>query len=189
MKPSANLVINVAAWYLHLDQEFVYVGDEGIVEPSGKSRRKGIDVMTRYQISDHLYFNANLNMTDARLIGNAKGEDYIPLAPLLTSTGGLYYKRKEGFNGGLSYRFIGDRPANEDNTIKARGYFIADGVVNYTKSRYEIGMMVENIFNSTWNEAQFATESRLKDEPMPVNELHYTPGTPFFLKVKFAVFF
>ena len=36
-KPSAKVWINTALWYLFLQQEFVYVGDEGIVEPSGKT--------------------------------------------------------------------------------------------------------------------------------------------------------
>ena len=58
-----------------------------------------------------------------------------------------------------------------------------------TKPKYEIGFSVENIFNIKWNEAQFASESRLKNEPFPVTELNYTPGLPFFIKVKFAVFF
>ena len=48
---------------------------------------------------------------------------------------------------------------------------------------------MENVFNVKWNEAQFATESRLKNEINPVTELHFTPGTPFFIKAKLAVFF
>ena len=44
------------------------------------------------------------------------------------------------------------------------------------------GIAVENLFNSAWNETQFATESRLKNETQSVEEIHFTPGTPFFLK-------
>ena len=80
------------------------------------------------------------------------------------------------------------RPANEDNTITAKGYFIVDGSINYTKKRYEIGLAVENVLNATWNEAQFATESRLKSETNPTTELNFTPGTPFFARLKLAVF-
>jgi hypothetical protein len=36
--------------------------------------------------------------------------------------------------------------------------------------------------NSEWNETQFATESRLPDEAVPAEEIHFIPGTPFFLK-------
>ena len=46
----------------------------------------------------------------------------IPLAPTFTSVGGIY-KSVQGFNGGISYRYIKDRPANEDNSIVAKGYF------------------------------------------------------------------
>jgi hypothetical protein len=30
-----------ALWYLYLQQEFVYVGDAGIIEPSGKTKTHG----------------------------------------------------------------------------------------------------------------------------------------------------
>ena len=189
IKPTPKLLLNVAAWYLYLDQEFVYVGDDGNIEPSGKTRREGIDVIARYQLTNHIFANLNLNLTKPRAIGEPKGQNYIPLAPTASSTGGIFYKVKNGFNGSLSYRYIKSRPANEDNSIVAKGYFVADASLNYTQRKYEIGMAIENIFNTKWNEAQFATESRLRNEPSPVTELNFTPGTPFFARLKFAVFF
>ncbi len=71
----------------------------------------------------------------------------------------------------------------------AKGYFLLDASVNYTKPKYEMGLSVENMLNVKWNEAQFATESRLQNEPNTVTELNFTPGTPFFAKLKLAVFF
>ena len=189
IKPAKNLLINIAAWNLYLQQEFVYVGDAGIVEASGKSKRQGLDIIARYQVSKNIFANTNINFTKPRAIGSAKGEDYIPLAPTATSTGGLFYKKLSGFNGGMSYRYIKNRPANEDNSIIAKGYFLLDASFNYTKPKYEIGLSFENIFNVKWNEAQFATESRLKNETDSVTELHFTPGTPVFAKLKLAVFF
>ncbi len=189
VKPSENILINIAAWYLYLDQEFVYVGDAGVVEPSGKSRRQGIDITSRFQFTKNIFANANFNFTKPRAVDEPTGADYIPLAPTFTSVGGLYYKAQKGFNGGINYRYIKNRPANEDNSIVAKGYFLLDATVNYTRPTYEIGLAFENIFNRKWNEAQFATESRLMNEPAPVNELHYTPGTPFFARVKLVFFF
>ncbi|MEP7252725.1 MAG: TonB-dependent receptor, partial [Ginsengibacter sp.] len=171
--------------------EFVYVGDDGNIEPSGKTRREGIDIIARYQFTNNLFGNVNVNFTKPRAIGEAKGQNYIPLAPVATSTGGLFYKATEGFNGSISYRYIKDRPANEDNSIVAKGYFLTDASLNFTRPRYEVGIALENIFNTKWNEAQFATESRLQNEPIgsSVTELNFTPGTPFFVRLKFAVFF
>ena len=42
LKPTKNLLENIAAWYLYLEQEFVYVGDDGNIEPSGKHVGKGL---------------------------------------------------------------------------------------------------------------------------------------------------
>ncbi len=188
-KPTPKLLLNVALWYLYLEQEFVYNGDDAVVEPGGKTRRVGIDFIARYQFTDKLFANLNLNLTKPRTIGLPQGEDYIALSPTASSTGGLFYRPKEGFNGGVSYRVIKDRPANEDNTIVAKGYFVMDASLNYSKPKYEVGIAIENLLNTTWNEAQFATESRLRGEPASVTELHFTPGIPFFIRAKFAVFF
>jgi hypothetical protein len=103
--------------------------------------------------------------------------------------GGIFYKKKPGVNGGLSYRYITDRPANEDNSIVAKGYFLLDGSLNYTKAKYEVGVAFENITDTKWNEAQFATTSQLKNETAPVTELNFTSGVPFSFRFKVAVFF
>lgn len=189
LKPTRNLLVNVAAWYLYLQQEFVYVGDEGVVEPSGKTRRTGIDLSARYQLTNWLFADVNANLAKPRSMEAPKGENYIPLAPTLTSTGGLSWQLKNGWNGSLRYRYMHNRAANEDNSVTAKGYTVTDLSINYTKKKYELGVAIENLFNVKWKETQFDTESRLKNEPAPVSEIHFTPGTPFFARMKLAVFF
>ncbi|MCL5128801.1 TonB-dependent receptor [Algibacter sp. L4_22] len=182
-KPSPKLVVNSALWYLFLEQEFVYVGDAGIVEPSGETRRYGLDLGFRYQFNDWLFLNSDATLTKARSLESAAGEDYIPLAPDFTLTGGLTVNELNGFSGGLRFRYIDDRPANEDNSIVAEGYFVSDFNVNYTINKLTFGISIENIFDTEWNETQFATTSRLQNEAEPVEEIHFTPGTPFSSKV------
>ena len=58
-KPFPKLVVNSALWYLFLEQEFVYVGDAGIVEPSGETERLGVDFGLRYQLNDYLFFDTD----------------------------------------------------------------------------------------------------------------------------------
>jgi outer membrane receptor protein involved in Fe transport len=79
---------------------------------------------------------------------------------------------------------VGDRPANEENTVVAKGYTLFDATIGYSFSNYRVQLTAENLFNVEWNEAQFDTESRLFNEVSPVSELHFTPGTPFNLKMK-----
>ena len=183
-KPLPRLVVNSALWYLFLQQEFVYVGDEAIVEPSGKSKRMGFDFGLRYQLTDWLFVNTDINYTYARSIDEPNGQNYIPLAPDFTNTGGITVTKFKHFSGGIFYRYLKNRPANEDNSIVAKGYIVSDMNINYEIQQFVFGLSAENIFNTQWNETQFATESRLKNEPQSVEEIHFTPGTPFFLKAK-----
>ncbi|MCI2228041.1 TonB-dependent receptor plug domain-containing protein [Polaribacter sp. MSW13] len=181
-KPTKNLVLNTTVWYLLSEEELVYVGDAGIIEPSGKSERFGLDFGLRHQFTDWLYLDTDLTVTKARSLENISGEDYIPLAPDFTMSGGLSFSNLGNFSGGLRYRYIDDRPANEDNSIVADGYFVSDFNINYKMKEITFGIALENIFDVEWNETQFATESRLQNEIDSVEEIHFTPGTPFFAK-------
>jgi outer membrane receptor protein involved in Fe transport len=171
-KVSKKLVLQSAFWHLLLDQEFIYVGDEGIVEPGGQTRRVGLDVSARYEVIKNLFADVDL-----------------PLSPRFSSVGGFTYKQLSGWNGSIRYRLMGARPANEDNSVVAKGYFVTDAAINYTKQKWEAGVAIQNLFNTRWKETQFDTESRLKDEAEPVSEIHFTPGTPFSAKVSFSLFF
>jgi hypothetical protein len=193
-KPLPNLFINTAAWYLYLQQEFTFGSDlidqpAGPVSPSGKTVRVGIDFSARYQLTSWLFANLNANVARPRYLDSLKGHDYVSLAPTLTSTAGLDFRLKNGINGGISYRYLHPRAANSDYSLTAKGYFITDLAINYTKKRYEIGLAIENLFNRQWDEAQFEYTSQLKGETVPVDQVSYTPGVPFFAKLKFAVFF
>ena len=181
-KPFPRLFVNLAYWYLHLDQEFVYVGDEGVVEPGGETRRQGFDASIRYQLMDGLFWNFDANYAHARAIGEEEGQNYIPLAPDLTMMTSLRLVRPSGIYGGINVRFIDDRPANEDNSIVAEGFTVVDMNLGYQWRKFDFSVNVQNLLDTEWNEAQFATESRLRGELNPVEEIHFTPGTSFFLK-------
>lgn len=188
-KPAKNLLINAAVWYIYLQQEFVYSGDGGNVEFSGRTKRYGVDFSARYEPVRQLYIDFDANYAHGRSVDEPKGANYIPLAPIWTSSAGLTYTAKNGFNGSLRYRFVGDRPGNEDYSLTAKGYFITDAVLHYTKRKYEVGLTINNIFNTRWKETQFATVTRLKGEAQPVDEICFTPGTPFDARLSFSVFF
>ncbi len=183
-KPSHNVLINLGLWYMYLQQEFVYSGDGGIIEPSGRTKRMGADLGIRYHLNEILYIYTDANYTCARSMDAPKGENYIPLAPDFTTAGGISFQNWYRFSGGIRYRYIKNRPANEDYSIVAKGYFVNDMNLNYDLETISFGISIQNLFNVDWNETQFATESRLKNEPNPVDEIHFTPGTPFYLKAK-----
>ena len=189
VKPFPRLLINAAAWYMWLAQEFIFVGDENVLELSGQSRRAGLDVSVRYQLTKTLYADLDLNTANPRAVGVEANRNYLPLAPRFTSIGGLSLKTPSGFSGSLRYRYMANRPANEDNSIVAKGYFVNDLQANYTRKACTLGLSVQNLFNVRWKETQFATESRLRGEADPVTEICFTPGTPFFARLSLTRFF
>ena len=189
-KPTEKLVLNTALWYLFSEEEFVYVGDAGIIEPSGKSERYGIDFGVRYQLTDNIYFNTDATITRARSLEKSNGNDYIPLAPDFTLVGGLSFKDINDFSGGINYRYVDDRPANEDNSVQAEGYFVTDLNINYAfNNHWKLGVSIENVLDTDWKETQFLTESRLQNEAQAVEEIHFTPGTPFSFKTTLSYSF
>lgn len=185
--PVKNVLLSAAFWGLTLDNELVFNGDDGTTSDNGASRRVGIDVSARAQLTEKLFFDADLNLSHGRLVETPFGKVldshyYIGLAPPMTSTGGLSY-RSTHWEGAFRYRYISSRSANDDYSIVANGYFINDANCYYKTNKFRIGINVENLFNVNWNEAQFDTNSRLKTESAPVDELHFTAGTPLAIKL------
>ena len=93
----------------------------------------------------------------------------------------------------ISIAFVDDHPIllegivsvfskSNDLKIVAKGYSVVDLNLGYQWKNWDFGIAVQNLFDTDWNETQFATETRLDFEPEPVEEIHFTPGTPFFLK-------
>lgn len=189
LKPNSYLILKTAIWHFYSQQEFVYVGDAGIVEPGSETRRIGIDLSARYQFNKWLFADFDINLSRARAIGKSKGNDHVPLAPSFTGIGGLTARLKNSFSGSLRYRFISQRPANENNSVKAAGYMLLDMALSYRLKKFDLSISGDNLLNRDWREAQFNTESRLKFEANPVTEIHYTPGSPRFIKGSVSFYF
>lgn len=58
----------------------VYVGDEAVVEPGGRTRRLGLDLGLRYEFLKDFYFQCDYTYSHARSIDDPKGQNYVPLA-------------------------------------------------------------------------------------------------------------
>ncbi|WP_428228435.1 TonB-dependent receptor [Flavobacterium sp.] len=183
LHPLKSLIIMPTFWYLFLQQEFVYVGDDAVIEPSGKSQRFGLDLGIRFQPLKNLYLNVDVNYSRARFVDEPKGEDYVPLAPVITSTGSVNWDFLNGFSVGLQYRYLGDRPGVEDNSIQTKAYFVNDLIFSYIHRKWGTNLQINNLFNVKWNEAQFATETQLKNEVAPITDMTFTPGLPFGIKM------
>ncbi|MEK9142081.1 MAG: TonB-dependent receptor, partial [Nitrospirota bacterium] len=50
--------------------------------------------------------------------------------------------------------------------------------VKLPHGRLEAFLFVQNLFNTKWEQAIFAFESRLRAEPTGVRDIHFVPGNP-----------
>jgi outer membrane receptor protein involved in Fe transport len=87
-----------------------------------ETTRMGADLGLRYQLNDWLYFDADANYTYARSI-DEMGKTTFPCTRFHV-TGGLSFQNGMDFREDLP--LFKSRPANEDNSIVAKGYAIAD---------------------------------------------------------------
>lgn len=170
--------ITSSLWYMHLDKEFVYSGDGGITELSNPTQRIGVDVEARMEIFPWLWADSDISTAYGTIIGLPAKQNYIPLAPKLTVSGGISLLRENGFSGSLRFRHLSNRPANEDNSVVALGHTLFNATLTYNLKQISFTINAENLLNSDWNEAQFATETRLKGEAVGTTDLCFTPGNP-----------
>ncbi|MEL6633821.1 MAG: TonB-dependent receptor [Bacteroidota bacterium] len=182
-KPLPTLWIQTAGWQLYASQELVYVGDEGVIEVSDAARRWGADVSLRWRFLPSWSLTADANYTSARFEDVLPEQSFVPLAPQWSSTGGVRFQPQANFQLNLRYRWLGNRPANEDYSVVAQGYQLLDLSGTYQWRGWEVQLSIENVLNTDWREAQFLTESRLRDEVNSVEEIHFTPGAPVMARI------
>lgn len=184
-----HVVLSAALWNLDLDEELVFVGDGGFTEPSGRSRRQGVDLESRVRLLDWLTADVDVNLSKGELRDEPDDANSIPLAPTFTSTGGFNVMHPSGINASLRYVHVGDRPANEDGSVTAEGYTLLNLLTTYRRGPIQLSAILENVLDVEWNEAQFDTESRLPGEAASVSELHFTPGSPRNLRLGISYLF
>jgi hypothetical protein len=179
--PIKNLTLSASGFLLDLDQELVWAGDEGTTETSGPTRRYGAELDARFRIGNWLFADVDGTFTHARYRANAGNGNAVALAPTRTFSAGVGVRPTMGdFTPSASFRIksIGARPANEDGSLIAEGFTIVDATAGLRWKQIEAGLDVQNLFDATWREVQFATTTRLAYETAPVTGIHYSPGWP-----------
>jgi hypothetical protein len=191
VKPVKGLAFNAAVFLLDLDSELVWSGDTGGTEASGATRRYGVELTGRYQLSNWLFADVESTIIKPRYRSNAGNGDAVALAPTFTFTTGFGIRPTFGdFTPFLSMRLkaITDRPATEDRQLTADGFAIVDANAGLRWKDVEAGVDVQNLFNAKWREVSFATDTRLRWEPNVVSGIHYSPGWPFTAIARLTVY-
>lgn len=177
-RPSDRVSLTATFWTMDIPSELVFVGDAGTTEISGATRRTGVDLSGIMQLAPAVSIAADLTYAEGRFKDEPTGADRIPLAPRMTASGTLNARLFDAVDTSIRAIHIGVRPLVEDGSLEASAQTLVNLNAGYEFGRVTIDAAVLNLFDSDWNEAQFATESRLRGEASPVEELHFTPGAP-----------
>ncbi|HKD38722.1 MAG TPA: TonB-dependent receptor [Myxococcaceae bacterium] len=182
-----------AGWYLHLQSEQVFNPDEDSTSPSDPTRRYGLDLEARWQILPWLWADGDLSLSKATYTVDRGNGSAVALAPTRVAALGITALHPEGYKARIGLRHVGSRPATQDESLTAEGYTLVDLSLGYRHRFWELGLVIENLLDSSWREAQFANDSQLRiapyNEAEPVTDIHFTPGNPINVRATLALYF
>ena len=182
IRPVAGIRITGAVWRMDIAREFVFVGDAGTTELNGATRRLGLDLAARVHTGRWILAGST-TWSQGRFVDAPFDENAIPLAPRLTASGEVRLDATERLVLAARATHLGRRPLNESRSLEAAPQTIVNLNAGYSIGAVSLDAALINALDAPWNEAQFATESRLRGEAAPVEELHFTPGTPRALRL------
>ena len=178
-------------WAIDLQSELVFVGDEGTTQSRGPTRRRGIEAAVRGQVWGPVYVNGSVTWSHAEFSNG----DAIPLAPELTAYGSVLLNWPEDLRSQIQATYLGVRPLIEDRSVTSPSWVTIDVTERYvlpiklSHGRLEAFLFIQNILDTKWEQATFYFESRLRNEPVGVNDIHFVPGNPRFVMGGLAWYF
>ncbi len=166
--------VAVDGWFLNVEDELVFVGDEGTTESVGEANRYGIELVTRMDLLEWLYARSDLAYTWAHL--DAGGP--VAQAPRFLARGAVGV-RLGGFAAELDVRHLGKRYAVEQYSgLELSSYTVLDLGMRYRWRFVEVGFALENLTGASWRSAEFYYESRPIQGGTASEDFHFTPGNP-----------
>lgn len=179
-----ELQLALSAWWLTLDSELIFVGDDGTTEASDKSERRGIEASVFWQPQQWLIVDSDLAFSRARLKPKGEKEQYIPGAVEQVFSLGLTIDGLGEWDAGLRLRHFGKFALNEDNSRKADSVTLLNAQANYQLNpSIEVGLELINITDEEGNDITYLYESRLPGEVVPagqegIEDVHFHPVEP-----------
>ena len=185
---SERLNFSATIFSLELDSELIFVGDAGTTEPNEGTERKGVEATFFWRPAEWLVLDVTAAKTDARFSNAPPGEDHIPDAHDVVGSFGATAVLDSGFVASFRVRHFGDAPLVEDNSARKDGTTLVNLGLSYPLGEFELGLDVLNIFDSNGNDIEYFYESRLFDEPAPVEDFHFHPVEPreFRFRVRYT---
>jgi hypothetical protein len=152
----------LAAWYLELDSELVFVGDAGTTEPGPASHRFGLTWTNYWQFNDWLTFDADYAWVRPRFAGG----EYIPNAVENVVSSGFTVQQPCGpWYATLRLRHYGPAALIEDNSARSGTTSLLNMQLGYQTEKLHAALDLFNLLDRDDNDITYYYDSRLPGEP------------------------
>jgi outer membrane receptor protein involved in Fe transport len=156
-EPLPGWTSSITVWRLALASELVFVGDEGVTEPRGASRRRGVEWSNYFRPRDGIVIDADVALSRARFRTPVEGGgDRVPNAIPFTASLGVSADPGGPWFGGLHARYIGAYALEETGREKSHPLFTANIRGGYRFSRsLQLSADILNLFNRAGNDIEY----------------------------------
>ncbi|MGQ3092525.1 MAG: TonB-dependent receptor [Roseateles sp.] len=165
VQPARGWNSSIVLWQARLASELVFVGDAGVTEARGASRRRGLEWSNDVAPWPWLLVDADMAWSRARFVAEENGGKRVPnavpfnasLAATLTPAGPWF--------GGLKLRYIGAYALEESGLERSRSNWTANLKLGWRLgSRNELSLDVLNLFDRRANDIEYWGEACTRAE-------------------------
>lgn len=161
---------SLSLWQMALASELVFIGDEGVTEPKGASRRHGLEWSNYFSNDKGLIVDADLALSQARFSQPSNGGSHVPNAIPLTASLAATLDPGGQWFGGLRLRYIGAYPLEESGSVKSTAFWISNLKAGYRPtSKLQISVDVLNLFDRKANDIEYWGASCTRSEGAACN--------------------
>jgi len=179
-----GLVSTVSFWGLDLASELTFDGDTGETDPSGPTRRYGVECANFYRATPWLAFDGDLSFTHARYLQETNGGFRIANSIGTVLSGGATVNAGQGWFGSLRARYFGPQPIVETGQVHEPSSLTFNGRIGWRSRRWEFALDLLNILNRANDDIAYYYTSRLPGETAAgVADTHLHPAEPRQLRL------
>ena len=171
-----DLQSTLSLWYLRTQQELVFIGDAGTVEPSDSSDRYGVEWANYWTPYAWLSFDLDVAASQALYSDLPTGARNVEGAIDTVVAAGVTVRNQSGWSGALRLRYFGPRDLDAAGAARSDETIMLNASVGYQFSaRWEATLSVLNLLNRQDQDIAYYYESSATGG---TDGIHFHPVEP-----------
>ena len=156
VQPQPGWTSSLSLWRMDLASELVFVGDEGVTEPRGASRRIGLEWSNDWQLNRWLLLDGDVAWARARFRQAENGGTHVPNAIPLSASFAVVADDQGAWFGGLRWRYVGSYALEETGVQQSHAFWTANLKLGWRASRQlQFTLDVLNLFDRKANDIEY----------------------------------